>query len=271
MVSSNKKYYEGGCWSLDSSKTEQAPGCTAQGECHNDYLIEIMGGTAKAGMAGEQPVDARIRMFEGHLGTCAVPSVGGACFSADMTAQLESGETVSMKDLQLGDKVLTSDGTYSDVHLFSKRDTYRSAEYVVLKTATTELALSADHYVQSNGALRLARYVKVGDMLSSGPVTEITEELRMGAFSPITVAGDIVVNGVVASSYTKKVNPALSHMLLAPRRAAYYVAPTMMNYLAEECTTGCDTLVRVGKMAKKALRAAGFVGVAAMIGGAQKA
>jgi len=46
---------------------------------------------------------------------------------------------------------------YSDVHLFSKRDAYRSAEYVVLKTATTELALSADHYVQSNGALRLAR------------------------------------------------------------------------------------------------------------------
>merc|ERR1712072_940036 len=111
----------------------------------------------------------------------------------------------------------------------------------------------------------LARYVKVGDMLSAGAVTAVKKEFKEGAYSPITLDGTIVVNGIVASSYTKKVNPTLSHMLLAPRRAAYAVAPSLMNYMAEECTSGCDTMVRMAKIVKRGLQYAGLTGVAGLI------
>ena len=151
------------------------------------------------------------------------------------------------------------------MHLFSKRDAVRASHYFVLKTTSTEIAVSEDHYVQANGVMTLAKHIKVGDLLSAGPIVAIQKQFKSGAYSPITLAGTIVVNGIVASSYTKKVNPSLSHMLLAPRRAAYYVAPGMMNYLAEECTSGCDTMVRMAKILKKGLRYAGFVGVSRMI------
>merc|ERR1719174_1557086 len=48
-VSSNEDYYEGGCYSPESSKGDLAPGCEQVGECHKPYLEHTMGGIAKKG------------------------------------------------------------------------------------------------------------------------------------------------------------------------------------------------------------------------------
>jgi hypothetical protein len=55
MVSSNAKYYEGGCWSLDSSKKAMAEGCAKQGECNEVYLQYMMNGKTATGKKAALP------------------------------------------------------------------------------------------------------------------------------------------------------------------------------------------------------------------------
>ncbi len=50
MVSSTAKYYEGQCWSDESSKKAHAPGCGSNvGECDAPHIEAAKGGTSKAG------------------------------------------------------------------------------------------------------------------------------------------------------------------------------------------------------------------------------
>jgi len=74
MVSSNAKYYEGGCWSLDSSKTAHAKGCTKQGECNAMYLEHMKGGTTKAGNKQAESAYVVDRMMAGRSGCDALYS-----------------------------------------------------------------------------------------------------------------------------------------------------------------------------------------------------
>jgi len=68
MVSSNSKYYEGGCWSPDSSKKTMAPGCSKQGECNAMYLEHMKGGTTKAGNKVNESPYVVERMMAGSSG-----------------------------------------------------------------------------------------------------------------------------------------------------------------------------------------------------------
>jgi len=68
------------------------------------------------------------------------------------------------------------------------------------------LEISVEHMLYANGKLAPAAQVKVGDMLVSGhglpvEVKSIRKITSRGAYAPLTTTGDIVVNGVIASSY----------------------------------------------------------------------
>ena len=54
-----------------------------------------------------------------------------------------------------------------------------------------------------------------------GRVTGVDVVERVGLYNPQTVAGDIFVDGVLASTYTTAVEPELAHALLTPLRAAF--------------------------------------------------
>ena len=56
-ISSNELYYEGGCWSAQSSKGSLREGCTRQGECMAPFLEEVMGGAAAPGKANTLSAD----------------------------------------------------------------------------------------------------------------------------------------------------------------------------------------------------------------------
>jgi len=110
-----------------------------------------------------------------------------------------------------------------------------------------KLVLSADHYLYSNGVLTAADRVAKGDIVHlkcvdsatprrddggdgvkeeedacSGRVERIWTEQRQGLYSPHTLHGDIVVNGVLASSYTRLVPVALTKAMLLPLRLLYH-------------------------------------------------
>ena len=158
-------------------------------------------------------------------------SNGGECFTADSEVQLKDGRIVRMEDLEVGDVVLVRKNEFSKVFLFTHRDAIHYGEFIKLTTNVgTHLTLTAGHYIYRNGNLAAARSVEVGDSLlaasSDGTrtklVVEIVENIEgRGLYNPQTQHGDIVVNGIVASTFSDAVNPTVAKILLSPIRRLF--------------------------------------------------
>jgi energy-converting hydrogenase Eha subunit B len=130
-----------------------------------------------------------------------------------------------MDRLAVGDRVRVGPSTFSTVFMFTHRlggDSKR--EFVHVDVASGEsVTATAGHYLVANGGLKAAASITAGDTLTlaSGEqvaVTEVSRVLMAGLFNPQTEDGRIVVDGIVASTYTQAVHPRVAHALLAPLR-----------------------------------------------------
>lgn len=154
-----------------------------------------------------------------------------SCFPASATVTVHGGNEVLMSRLEIGDRVRVSvDGTLSDVFMFTHKRS--SGLYPFLKISTEgghSITLSPSHYIYASSLLKPAGNVVVGDTLevvvAGGParmsdtVTSIKHVVEEGLYNPQTLQGDIIVNGVRASTYTSAVHPVVAHRVaLAPFR-----------------------------------------------------
>jgi hypothetical protein len=121
------------------------------------------------------------------------------------TVEVQGKGIVPMDQLQIGDYVKAGNDRFSRVYSFSHLD--KSAEATFLQIHTDQLdqplEVSPDHivYVSGGKAVR-ASDVRVGDRMYDGyNVSRITVVQRHGVYAPVTYSGDIMVSGVVASSY----------------------------------------------------------------------
>lgn len=152
---------------------------------------------------------------------------GSVCFPASATVELRSGEVVRMDSLSVGDVVKVGVNKYSRIFMFTHKTARSTYNFVTLQTKSgASLSLTAGHYLYVNGALAAAKTVRVGDVLTLGSgkasaVTEVGAHSGDGLYNPQTVSGDVVVNGLLASTYTTAVEPAFAHALLAPLRALH--------------------------------------------------
>lgn len=151
-----------------------------------------------------------------------------ACFPGNSKVTTLAG-VKRIDELAIGDRVLSAPGVYSEVVMFTHSDAEFKGSFVELVTSTTKLHLSHGHYIYANGNLIAAKDVKTGDLLtladgSVDPVTSVKEAVNAGLFNPQTAHGDIVVDGVVASTYTTFIQPSAAHTLLAPVRAFFALA-----------------------------------------------
>lgn len=159
--------------------------------------------------------------------TPASDSDDGVCFPASASVQLESGSLKRMDELVIGDRVAVSDGVFSEVFAFTHKDAAVSYDFVQISTASgATLTLTPSHYIYANGHLIAAKDVVVGDSveLSSGlptTVTNVATARDVGLYNPQTVHGDIIVNGIRASTYTTAVQPSFAHAALYPMRALF--------------------------------------------------
>jgi Hint module/Copper type II ascorbate-dependent monooxygenase, C-terminal domain len=160
-------------------------------------------------------------------------SDGGSCFPAESTVQMESGEHKRMDKLEVGDRVLVGDGTFSHVFMFTHKvgdEVCREFVRITTDSGNTIVATNG-HYIPTVGkGLSAAGSVCVGDRLlvsasggglTSATVTYTERVTRNGLYNPQTARGDIVVDGIVASTYTTAVEPRLAHAILTPLRALY--------------------------------------------------
>lgn len=161
------------------------------------------------------------------IGPTVDPNDGSVCFPSDAKVQLESGAVKQMREVEIGDRVLVSHGVYSEVFMFTHRDSARLHTFISLITSCGHVMTSTKgHYIYINKRLSEAFTARIGDTLelSNGTVTRIesiSHVVKRGLYNPQTVQGDIIVNGIRASTFTRTVKPMAAQAVLTPLRAVY--------------------------------------------------
>lgn len=152
----------------------------------------------------------------------------GKCFPADATVTLHTGEKRRMDALSVGDIVHVGAGIYSTVFMFTHKTASYTSTYIQLTTASGfVLRATPGHFIHANSRLVAAAHIAVGDKLvrasdgSADAVVHVASVAGTGLYNPQTLHGDVAVNGVVASTYTRAVEPSLAHAALAPARAVW--------------------------------------------------
>lgn len=152
---------------------------------------------------------------EPGTGNGADPDGGWGCFSESATVQALNKGVIAMRDLQVGDKVLTGNNQYQPVYAFGHYHETQEQEFLRIYTqanANTPLEMTRDHviFVSNNGqeVARRADSLKVGDGLihstSSSEydlITRISSIHKKGVYMPLTPDGTIMVNDLKASTY----------------------------------------------------------------------
>lgn len=162
-------------------------------------------------------------------------SESSQCFPGGATVQLQGGAVKNMSDLVIGDVVQVSATEYSPVFMFTHKLAHVVNSFVELRTASGHrLPATPGHFVYINGALAPAHTIRVGDLVTvdSGGHSEVIEVSRAkhaGLYNPQTIHGDLVVNGVLSSTYTTAVEPVVAHSILAPLRGAYRLFDAFMR------------------------------------------
>lgn len=160
----------------------------------------------------------------GGGGVIEDPSSG--CFSGDTTVYTPEGKKL-MKDLQVGDKVLTGShkDSYQTVYSFGHKAPATVGHFVKIFVTVDgngghkkhqPIEITGEHllYLKDQPHPVRADAVKVGDILlglgeGSAQITKLSTVQKEGLYAPLTAAGSIVVNGLVASTY-------ISHQQDAP-------------------------------------------------------
>ena len=149
------------------------------------------------------------------------------CFPGTAMVTLEGGAQVRMMDLSIGDKVAVGNGKFSEVFMFTHRLSDVRYEFVELHTSNgNALRATAGHYVYASGKYVAAGGVQIGDTLELADgartdVTEVKKVVDVGLYNPQTSHGDIIVNGVRASTYTTAIESNFAHAALSPLRAIF--------------------------------------------------
>jgi Hint module len=191
---------------------------------------------ATGGMTGAAGATTAVLRKEGAPQPVSVDGKDGkiddggrpACFPGGAVVEVEGSGLRAMRDLRVGDRVLVAPGEYSPVFMFTHRLAAEAGEFVEVAATgcVTELRVTPGHFLYVNGALVAAGRVAVGDrvVLRDGRVSEVLGVRRVrdvGLFNPQTLHGDVVVDGVLASTFTQAVDPVVAHVALAPLRAVY--------------------------------------------------
>lgn len=156
-------------------------------------------------------------------------SATDGCFPAGATVKSYDGLVVRMEDLAIAEKIAIGGGEHSDVFFFGHRSSEHTSEFVSIQHSGSNgpLRISPNHYLYVDGKLRTARSVRPGHRLRGADgedtlfVLNVKREELRGLYAPTSMHGELLVDGIVVSSYTDVMHPGLAHKLLHPLRLLY--------------------------------------------------
>jgi Hint module len=144
---------------------------------------------------------------------------------------------VRMDELAVGDIVKVGPKLYSKIFMFTHKLKEVEDEFVEISTASgAALVLTGGHYIPVEGSLVPAGSVRVGSLVQLGDgQSDVVTLTRMvsgsGLYNPQTLQGDIVVNGIIASTYTTAIDPLYAHAVLAPFRSMFRALGLELTFL----------------------------------------
>jgi hedgehog protein len=191
---------------------------------------------------------------------------------------LEDGTRQAMRDLSIGDRVLTIGASgaleASDVYVMPHAMSLGMFHFKRFTTATNHsVTMTPDHYMlvgdfpeggwKERRAVP-ARNVKVGDrvwvmagvgsQLIETSICEVSDVFEEGIFAPFTLTGTIVADDVVASVYTDMMgSESVMHTFCGWVRWLWGVAPKLLSCLH---SLGWDSPISmgIGHLARAGLR-----------------
>ncbi|VDI48924.1 sonic hedgehog protein-like [Mytilus edulis] len=185
----------------------------------------------------------------GHI-HCSVKSESsaanniGGCFSGESSIQSETRGYVQMKDLHTGEKVLskTVDGVpvFSEVIMFLDKNSQKQATFIHIETEDHfSLEITDKHliYVSKTNysddfssayaeEVQVGQFVLVSNSTNNfipSKVVALTKKTSSGVYAPLTIEGNIVVDGVLTSCYGVMNNEVIAHAAFAPVRAVHWI------------------------------------------------
>lgn len=185
----------------------------------------------------------------------ATPDDGSVCFPADATVEMEDGSVKMMDSLSVGDRVKVGADKYSEVFMFTHKDAATRYSFVTLRTeAGASISATAGHYLYINDAFSAASTAKVGDTVQLGNgaytvVIEVTKKMKKGLYNPQTLHGDIIVDSIRASTFTRTIVPTGAHAMLMPLRMMY----SAIGWSTAAFDNGADMIASVLPLGKAAL------------------
>ncbi|KAL7858860.1 hypothetical protein AOLI_G00189620 [Acnodon oligacanthus] len=180
--------------------------------------------------------------------------VDDECFPGRATVFTSEGNRKSMSELRVGDRVLALDShgelVFSEVILWLDRRPSAEELYILLTTEdySEPLSLSADHVTFIAPSNRTAatfstmipvfakdlqpghlihRYDPATGSLVARRVTNVQETKDLGAYAPLTVEGNLIVDGHLVSCYALQCRQYLAHLPFAPYRFLH----TLRSYI----------------------------------------
>lgn len=161
---------------------------------------------------------------------------GRACFPSNSTVELQDGRVKTMEELRTGEKVRVGAGRFSEVFMWTHRDGRFEGNWYIKLVIEGGAVFTATMghlvYLCKNGEVGCRREVvpvegvRVGDSIwvvdvrkeITVSVTSVLRTSSRGLYNPQTFHGDIVVDGVVVTCYTKLIPLLSAHSALAPLR-----------------------------------------------------
>nr|XP_023025611.1 tiggy-winkle hedgehog protein [Leptinotarsa decemlineata] len=163
----------------------------------------------------------------------------GGCFPGDSKVLTSSGERRKLSDLQIGEKILAQDTSsnqlvFSEVIAFLDYDPSQKREFLTFTLSSGRtLVVTPTHLVLTGTSKKyrtvFAEKIKIGDKLLvsvsndsktlvEDSVVKVRAVLRTGTYAPLTEAGTLVVDDVVASCYAVVDSQSLAHWSFLPLR-----------------------------------------------------
>jgi len=155
------------------------------------------------------------------------------CFSLYSLATLPSGHLIPLSKLKKGDLVKSLDGNGQEIFTpflgWLDKDSSKVTPFLKLTTEnSSSVVLTAHHFLMSTpdpdhpSEMKRADEVAEGDFLltSSGleRVSSISRVTERGRGSPLTMTGDLLINGVLSSNYAHAPSHSIAHLWMTPFR-----------------------------------------------------
>mmetsp|Transcript_23749 Transcript_23749/g.57965 ORF Transcript_23749/g.57965 Transcript_23749/m.57965 type:complete len:515 (-) Transcript_23749:147-1691(-) len=195
-----------------------------QDECENCYGVFQLSGSDKTIPFSDQLFSCR-----SEIAPSDASDEGSECFPASATVETHNGNAVAIKDLSVGDHILTGEGDESgEVYFFSHKARMPVHSFIELAAGNSSIRISPGHLIYTSVGLKPASKVQRGDELmhATNGLVKVDGSRRVrdiGLYAPHTLSasGTLRIDGFLVSEYTTAVHPTIARLLLAPVRASY--------------------------------------------------